>query len=83
MFKNMKISITDEAHLKAVCGVLESMGYKKQAWFTDKPNYIWCNKKGNMSSFLHEPTGLGEYLNDVTLTDLLKMRDEMVKEKIK
>lgn len=28
MFKNMKIEITDEAHLKAVCDALSSTGYK-------------------------------------------------------
>lgn len=82
MFKNLKIKILDEQHLTAVCDVLESMGYKKQAWFTDSPKYIWCNWKGGMSGFIHEPSGLDEYLETVTLRDLLQMRDEMVKEKI-
>lgn len=33
MFKNMKIEITDEAHLKAVCGRLDAMGYKQVLWY--------------------------------------------------
>ncbi len=37
MFKNLKIAIIDEQHITAVCEVLESMGYQKQAWFRDSP----------------------------------------------
>lgn len=83
MFKNMKIAITDEAHLKAVCEVLESMGYKP------------CEKNSKYKSLCTwEISGVYDiydmhldemYYHDleVTLSDLLHMRDEMVKENIK
>ena len=74
MFKNLKIAITDETHLKAVCDVLESMGIKRNC------NLSRCNF---IVAFFH----LGFYcgyqkmsrFEEATLSDLLKMRDDMVK----
>lgn len=78
-FKNMKIEITNEAHLKDVCDVLDSMGYtrarltgllKKSFIVTDETDgkyYIFCN-----DNFV-------EHFESLTLQDLLKIRDDMVK----
>lgn len=81
MFKNMKIEIKDEPHLKAVCDVLESMSYTrarltgllgKSFVVTDEMDgkyYIFCNE-----TFV-------EKFELYTLSDLLKMRDDIVKVK--
>lgn len=79
-FKNMKIEITDEVHLKAVCDVLESMGYSY--WGVDK-NDKWIGTSFKDKQFTAFPTDV--FLNDVvliTLTDLLAMRDKQFMEKI-
>lgn len=75
-FKNMKIAITDETHLKAVCDVLESMGYEK-SHECSKSNYVFATKGGYYWIDINNQPVLNNY--QITLTDLLKMRDEMVK----
>lgn len=79
-FQNLKIAITDEVHLKAVCDVLESMGYR------------WCNDAKHNKPTKHIITfsdGLFDYFYGgcrwydlTTLTDLLRMRDNQIKEAI-
>ena len=80
----MKIAITDEAHLKAVCEVLESMGYKKAESipYDDSDEFKNCcsHVNGVYAYYCHNLAGDYE---TVTLTDLLRMRDEMVKENAK
>ncbi|WNA15563.1 hypothetical protein [Acinetobacter phage HFM1] len=87
MFKNMKISITDDEHLKAVCDVLESMGYSQDGklWsgFGSFTQTVCCNIYGEMMDLVGIDVNydrLDKY-ELVTLSDLLKMRDDMVKEK--
>ena len=77
MYKNMKIAITDKVHLKAVCEVLESLGYvseKNKPENDDKYIIIIDGKYFGWWS------GDNWTIQEVTLTDLLRMRDEMVKE---
>ena len=71
MYKNVKIAITDEVQLKAVCDVLESMGYKiidtfkKQKWvYATESKSIWF---ANIDIYSGE-------LN--TIADLLALRDK-------
>lgn len=80
LFRNMKISITDETHLKAVCDVLESMGY---VFFAEcsSPNFVVTHEDGFYQMIIFPIASIATF-DVVTLTDLLKMRDEMVKEKI-
>lgn len=75
MYKNMKISITDEVHLKDVCDVLESMGYVCARKSIAHINMVITSssEKRYIAIKTESPTG------NTTLTDLLKMRDEMVK----
>lgn len=79
MFDNLKIAITDAVQLKAVCDVLESMGYVPL-----RPSasggcvYTWddglyCVDKDMESKVIYKTK---------TLTDLLIMRDKQIKEKI-
>ena len=89
-FQNLKISITDEVHLKAVCDVLESMGYKNKQFDFPIENHrdikqfksVACYQSGGYSVYK-----LGvEWINfcePATLTDLLKMRDKAFKEGLK
>lgn len=79
-FKNMKIAITDEVHLKAVCDVLESMGYKPyQPSPCNECAYTWddgfyCLDKHMDSRVIYD---------SVTLTELLAMRDQLFMESLK
>lgn len=74
-FKNLKIAITDETHLKAVCEVLESMGYKLD-YESSIANYVVTCSAG-----IYQIYSCAKYiaLAECSLTDLLKTRDEMVK----
>lgn len=78
-FKNMKIAITDEVQLKAVCDVLQSMGYNPyQPSPSDECVYTWedgfyCVDKYMESRVIYKT---------VTLTDLLALRDKQFMEKI-
>lgn len=77
----MKIAITDEVHLKAVCEVLESIGYKLY-FESEIRNYVLSYIDGSYAVYESEDTiGILEY-EKKTLTDLLRMRDEMVKESL-
>lgn len=80
MFLNLKIAITDEAHLRAVCEVLEALMCKKKGLFTDihEPKFVCACDDGQLMD-LHDDPFVGWY-ETTTLSDLLRMRDEMVKE---
>ena len=74
MFKNLKIAITDETHLKAVCEVLESIDYKSSYETSNSVVAVHTDSFG----YYHKISIMGES-NLVNLSDLLKMRDDMVK----
>lgn len=77
-FKNLKIAITDEAHLKAVCDVLKTMKYRKvRNAFCEHDNYVVVRSDGYYEGSISDNYHIG--FKKVTLNDLLKMRDEMVK----
>ena len=80
-FKNLKIAITDETHLKAVCDVLESMGYSEglSVSFDNNYEYKWVgsNYNGVFGYYTHKDPCIR--YDVATLSDLLKMRDDMVK----
>lgn len=78
-FKNMKIAITDEVQLKAVCNVLKGMGYHQEEDF-----------KSGFHKFIHTGNdGFDFWCSDlnfgveVTITDLLAMRDQLFMESIR
>lgn len=83
MYKNMKIAITDDLHLRSVCEVLESLGYTNNFKTKGSVRTI-CTWSHNGTYGI---TGLNTaycFLQDeVNLPDLLRMRDEMVKENAK
>ena len=81
MFKNMKIEITDEVQLKAVCDVLERMGYTK--WDeAEKPKFIVCHSRGGTYQMVwNDLPRLASYPL-VNLTDLLVLRDKQFMEKL-
>ena len=80
-FKNLKIAITDKTHLKAVCEVLESMGYSEglSVAFDNNDEYKWVgsNFNGVFGYYVHKDPCIR--YDVVNLSDLLKMRDDMVK----
>ena len=79
-FKNMKIAITDEVHLKAVCEVLESMGYEQDDITYDKVITV-CTWSLSRTYDCYNMDLVCHYHDEiVTLTDLLKMRDDMVRD---
>lgn len=83
-FQNLKIAITDEVHLKAVCDVLESMGYKSD---TRSKNKIACIYTWDIGSYDVAskmivdslPNDFDDGHKQATLTDLLKMHDDAFK----
>ena len=75
-FKNMKIAITDETHLKAVCDVLRSIGYSVWGVVPGASNWVVTSKVGNATTFEFDACPDNTL---VTLSDLLSMRDKMVK----
>ena len=77
-FKNLKIAITDETHLKAVCEVLESIGYrlKNKDTVEHDDKCVICFDSG---SYFGWWDGDNWTIQEATLSDLLKMRDDMVK----
>ena len=77
-FKNMKIEIKDEAHLKAVCDVLESMGYKKSIGCNANVKYVYVFTDGKYRCDINYQPAF-DHISYTTLSDLLKMRDDMVK----
>lgn len=79
-FKNMKIEITDEVQLKAVCDVLLSIGYG--SWGINK-NDKWIGasfKNKQFTTFSSDAFFSDEVIT--TLTDLLAMRDKQFMESI-
>lgn len=84
-FDNFKIAITDEVHLKAVCEVLETMGYTKGVSMNyesaDEYPAVVAHTNGIYAYYCHMGSGgVGSSL--ITLTDLLSLRDKQIKEKI-
>lgn len=83
-FKNMKIEITDNDHLKDVCEVLVSMGYSEglSVDFDENDEHKWVGTYSNgvFGYYVHETPSIN--YSKTTLSDLLKMRDEMVKQGI-
>lgn len=78
-FQNLKIAITDNDHLKAVCDVLESMGYIKESFFESVDLFIHTSICGEYCGYISDLY----WGKEITLADLLKMRDEMVKDNAK
>lgn len=82
MYQNLKIAITDEVQLKAVCGVLKTMKYRKvRNAFCQHDNYVIVRSDGFYHGVISD-TGykIGHKL--LTLTDLLALRDKQFKDKI-
>ena len=79
-FKDMKIAITDETHLKAVCDVLRSIGYNVWGVGLGASNWVATSKIGNATTFEFDACSDNAL---VTLSDLLAMRDKMVKDNAK
>lgn len=77
MYQNLKIAITDEVQLKAVCEVLESMGFECERE-SENPNMIITSNKGDryIAICVVYPRGT------TTLTNLLALRDKQFMEKI-
>lgn len=79
-FDNLKIAITDEVQLKAICDVLESMGYIKELTTSYKPKSICTYGDGTYHVYMRV---VEHKIGDLaTLTDLLAIRDKQIKEKI-
>ena len=76
----MKIAITDEVQLKAVCDVLQSMGFRETYKTCSKVSVIATDK--TTYSLLGLPFEIIDDRRPVTLTDLLAMRDKQFMEKI-
>ena len=77
MHQNLKIAITDETHLNAVCDALESMGFK--CGFKPKveiTKHIETYVDGVYDMYPFNDKGC-----DTTLTDLLAIRDKQIKAK--
>ena len=79
-FQNLKIAITDNDHLKDVCDVLESIGYVLRSKCS-KSNYVFASYLGFYWIDINNQPVMNDY--EATLSDLLKLRDEMVKHKAK
>ena len=76
-FKNMKIAITDEVHLKAVCDVLGSMGYSQELRAGESTKSIESYSDGIYDCYMFSQD------SDTTLADLLAMRDQIFMESIR
>lgn len=79
-FKSMKIAITDEVHLKAVCDVLESMGYRK-SHEGSQANFVFTIPDGSYWIDTNNQPVFNGY--EITLTDLLRLRDNAYKNSFK
>lgn len=77
MFDNLKIAITDEVQLKAVCEVLESMGYGLIEELRKSDSFI-----NTFDCGLYYGINIDSDLPNTTLTDLLAIRDKQLMEKI-
>lgn len=67
---NLKIVVDD--NLDQILDILYSVGYKKQAWFSDTPKYLLALSNGSISSFDHEPTLHNLETSDLTMLKSLK-----------
>lgn len=80
MYKNMKIAITDEAQLKAVCDVLKTMGFVK-SMSNGVTGFIYTFIDGSYRIDInHQP--VFDHIPYTNLTDLLALRDKHFMEKI-
>ena len=80
MYKRMKIAITDEVQLKAVCDVLKTMGFVK-SMSNGVTGFIYTFIDGSYRIDMnHQP--VFDHIPYTNLTDLLAMRDKQIKEKI-
>lgn len=81
-YQNLKIAITDEVQLKAVCEILKTMKYRKiRNAFCDHDNYLIARSDGYYQGVISD-TGYKIGYKLVNLTDLLSLRDKQFKEKI-
>ncbi|MEN8419367.1 hypothetical protein ABFO76_03610 [Acinetobacter baumannii] len=74
-FKNMKISIENNAHLKEVCDVLDSMGYVEHRAL-DGCRTLCTYDDGTYITYRMSADKKYLDLPITTLPDLIKMRDE-------
>lgn len=80
MFDNLKIAITDEAQLKAVCDVLKTMGFVK-SMSNGVTGFIYTFIDGSYQIDMnHQP--VFDHIPYTNLTDLLALRDKQFMEKI-
>lgn len=80
-FKNMKIEITDGVQLKAVCDVLQSMGYKRNnKQRRGRVRYVIADDDGVVTNWFRDTDF--DFYKPTSLTDLLAMRDKQFMEKI-
>lgn len=84
-FLNLKIAITDEVHFKAVCEVLESMGFSMSnhsmgPYPFDGDNSVVTYSDKTYMEYCHRCAG--DDCELVTLNDLLIMRDKQFMENI-
>lgn len=80
MFDNLKIAITDEVHLKAVCDVLETMGYTFNCGCDDADAKMITANNHYMQYDIYNH--VSDWECNSSLTDLLAMRDKQFMEKI-
>ena len=78
MYKRMKIAITDEVQLKAVCDVLESIGFK----FGFKSEVKMTKHIETYSDGVYDMYCFNDSGCNTTLTDLLSLRDKQFMEKL-
>ena len=79
-FDNLKIAITDEVHLNAVCNVLESMGFTFNCGCDDKDAKMITANNHYMQYDIY--SHISDWECNATLTDLLTLRDKHFMEKI-
>lgn len=83
-FKNMKIAITDEVHLKAVCDVLESVGVTHDIEMSGNQGTVAAiGVWDDMTYCTYKTIESVDGFLEVTLTDLLAMRDQLFMEYLK
>lgn len=84
MYQNMKIEITDEVQLRAVCDVLDSMGftdfYDSKNWKCGVIRFVEVFEDGTYDCY--DTDIVSDKAKQTTLTDLLALRDKQFMEKI-
>ena len=77
MYQSLKIAITDDIHLNAVCDVLESMGFK----CAFKPKFGITKHIESYIDGVYDMYPFNDNGCNTTLTDLLAIRDKQIKAK--